>query len=262
MSVFDDVREVAQRRIRDQLLGEAGTTNNLLRTLGMEIAKQCGCTTNFGPIKSEARANEKVYAPTALDGYGGDWYGLKDLVRMTIIAPTLGQVEEVGRVIRDRCAARNRMGIAKDIVVNANADACGYSGLNFVIRLINGRFGEIQVNIPAMIYAKEAEDLSGKLLGKSQFSHIKGWSGVKGGYGHKLYEIYRVAKATDKGRMAAWVSKAYYAYLRLGIPNLSLALALEEDIKAVFSMGPPPLRPRSAAFSAPSGGPPPLRPTR
>jgi hypothetical protein len=259
MSVFDDVREVAQKRIRDQLITEASTSNNLLRTLGMEIAKQCGCVTNFGPIKSEERANEKVYAPTAKGGYAGDWYDLKDLVRMTVIAPTLGQVEQVGAVIRQRCVARNKMGIMKDVKTFANTDPCGYSGLNFVIRLLNGRPGEIQVNIPEMIYAKEAEDLSKKLLGDAKFNQIKSRLVIEGGWGHKLYEIYRVAPATEKAKYAALVSANYYGYCRAGWFNRHVIEELKGQYKTLYSMGPAPLRPRSAAIS----GPPPItRPRR
>ena len=44
-------------------------------------------------------------------------------------------------------------------------DPCGYSGLNFVVRLPNERPGEIQVNIPEMIYGKEKEEVARDAIG-------------------------------------------------------------------------------------------------
>jgi hypothetical protein len=132
--------------------------------------------------------------------------------------------------------------------------------LNFVVRLTNHRPAEIQVNLPVMIYAKQPEDDSKKVLGADTVNQLKCKFGIDGGYGHKLYEIYRVAPTSNIGRHAAEVSKDYYGYLRGGFPNRHVVQELNDALKALSSMQPPPLRPRSQAVSGPSVGP--TRPRR
>src|SRR4051812_22805973 len=98
-----EIKAVAQATIAGHLYDDAGkpldgsqpapgkvTTEQLLRRLGDEIARKCGCTPVYGPIKEFERANGKV-----LKEYKGDWYDVKDLVRMTIVAPTFGHLDPV-----------------------------------------------------------------------------------------------------------------------------------------------------------------------
>lgn len=255
----DEVFRKAQDGIRNRLFKEAQQSDELLRSLGAKIANEFGCAIAYGPIKGLDRASQKVNAPTEKEGYGGDWYQLKDVVRLTIVAPRLPQVKQVGDRVRATCVLGSGMKILKDVETFPSIDPCGYSDLKFVIRLPNERPAEIQVNIPTMIYGKEDEKVSKVVLGAPTFNRLKCMFGVDGGYGHKLYEIYRSAPATNKGKFAAGVSFDYYGYLRGGFHNQTLVQQLKKDLAAVFSMGPPPLRSRSNAISGPSMGPPPLR---
>jgi hypothetical protein len=157
---------------------------------------------------------------------------MKDLVRITIIAPDPGRLQQVGSMIRKRCVASNSMGIVKDTEVFAHTDPCGYSGLNFVVRMTNGRPGEIQANIPEVMYGKMTTLRFLNVLGTAKYFELRSRFQIDGGLGHGLYEIWRKAQASVKGRHAAMISKAYYNYLR-GSPNQRVRQELKRELDAI-----------------------------
>ncbi len=55
----------------------------------------------------------------------------------------------------------------------------------------SGITGEIQVNSPEMIYAKESPANARAILGDETYDAIANRVGVPGGRGHALYEHYR-----------------------------------------------------------------------
>jgi hypothetical protein len=271
----DEVFKKAQAGIRNRLLNEAMISDFHLRKLGEEIAHECGCRASFGPIKELESANRKVLPSEADGGYGGDWTQLKDVVRMTIIAPSAAQMIVVRDRIRAKCALGSGMRILKDSAVvpslpspnpgvpwndkkrehdralescgysavnqiiwantgskDLKQDPCGYSGLNFVVRLANERPGEIQVNIPEMIYGKEKEKVAREAVGDALYIGIRNKFRIEGGLGHSLYEIYRVAPAGYIGRLAAQISRSYYAYLR-GYPDMRQLSRLKEAVDEI-----------------------------
>jgi hypothetical protein len=234
--VFADLRQKAQDRIKNQLFDDAkkeGGTNDLLVALGDEIAKACECTVSYGPIKTVESAERKLkkdykeYVPE------GDWYEMKDLVRLTIIAPNPGRLEQVGAMIRSRCVAANRMGIVKDQQTFGHTDPCGYSGMNFVVRLTNGRTGEIQANIPEVMYGKMTTLRFLNVLGVAKYFELKSRFQIDGGMGHGLYEIWRRAAASVNGRRAGIISKLYYNYLR-GSPNARVRQELKRELVPIL----------------------------
>src|SRR4051812_13032393 len=91
MFLTEAIRAEAQKRIGDRLFKAAPASLEDLHTIGEMLAVLGECvkpgTTDpwvyYGPIKGRERANEKVQGE-----YGGEWLDLKDVVRMTIIAPT------------------------------------------------------------------------------------------------------------------------------------------------------------------------------
>lgn len=90
--------------------------------------------------------------------------------------------------------------------------------VNSTIKTQPGILGEIQVNTPAMIYAKESEPMARTLLGDDLYSSIATKSGIPGGQGHKLYEQWRVLPSSDPGRSALEAqSKAYYDAVRRSV---------------------------------------------
>lgn len=214
-SFLAQIRAKAQQGIANRLFLAATETDSLLRAFGAEIEAKTGATPIYGPLKGrEGRATEKVR-----DDYGGDWYELKDVVRMTFVAPAPYKLLKVRNEIRSGAVARNGLSLVKDVETFANVDTCGYSGLNFVLRLKNGRPAEIQANVPEIMYAKMSQKDFTAYLGAEYYTHLRAkFLELEGGHGHALYELYRVNPAAVAARRAALVSKAYYAYFR-SFPN-------------------------------------------
>ena len=223
--------EKSRAAIADRMYGVKETSNQELKILIEEILSdpQCaGCRPAYAPPKDRQTAAEKVQRD-----YGGDWYDLKDVVRATIIAP----FDAVTRIVQTKIRAlfglgvgRPGLNIIKDMEVRAGGDPCGYSGMNFVVRLSSHRPAEIQVNVPVMIYGKDKEKDSKGILGSKQFNEIKSRFMVEGGYGHTLYEMYRVDKAGPVGQQAAYLSSRYYNSLR-GVPRPQTAGELGLEIR-------------------------------
>ncbi len=221
---LSQIRAQAQQRIARRMYGQADESERLLQQLGTDIATACGCTAVFGAQKNLGRAQQKVMGEK-----GGDWYELYDVVRMTILAPNISTLRQVQTMIRTQCTARNGLGIIRDFEQVASQSACGYSGLNFVVRLQNGEAGEIQANLPNVLYGQFKESLFQQVFGVSLFMRIKSSYQVEGGVGHPFYEIYRTGRGTMQGKQAADLSTRYFNYLR-GMPNLNVGKALQQEI--------------------------------
>jgi hypothetical protein len=169
-----------------------------------EIAKMYGGQVAKAPIKSQERAIHKI-----MNDYGGDATKIKDLARNTIVVSP----EKMDAVVAE-LAKRG----ANVKVINGATDPLGYSGVNSTIKTQAGIFGEVQVNTPAMIYAKESESMARVLLGDDLYASIAARSGIPGGQGHKFYEQWRILPDTDPGRSAIELqSKAYYDSIRKAI---------------------------------------------
>ncbi|MEM7211556.1 MAG: hypothetical protein AAF479_06620, partial [Pseudomonadota bacterium] len=105
-------------------------------------------------------------------------------------------------------------GIIRDFELQPKRSACGYSGVNFAIRLQNGQAGEIQVNIPEVMYGQLSPDVFETILGEEVVQKIRAAKGLDGGLGHPFYEIYRVGKSSPVGKRAADLSTRYFDCLR------------------------------------------------
>ena len=204
------IRAKAQEGIANRLFKEGNETDSLLRAFGSEVAAKTGAAPIYGPLKARAgRATDKVR-----DDYGGDWYELKDVVRMTFVASTSEMLRQVQMAIRSGAVASEFRGMIKDVETFSHIDPCGYSGLNFVVGLKNGRPAEIQANIPEIMYGKMSENSFTSNLGADLFAQLRARFQLEGGHGHALYEIYRVNPFSVAAKHAAFVSKAYYAHFR------------------------------------------------
>jgi len=94
-------------------------------------------------------------------------------------------------------------------------DSLGYSGISSTIKTQSGIYGEIQVNSPAMIYAKEPETLARVLLGNDVYNTVATQTKVPGGLGHHLYEQWRAPNVNpSEAKIIAEKSKAYYDAIR------------------------------------------------
>ena len=152
------------------------------------------------PVKSPERSLEKI-----VKDYDGDADRIKDMIRNTIIVPS--------DKIPDVVAALERRG-AKVKVISPEADPYGYSGVNSSMVLSIGLTGEIQVNSPEMIFAKEPEAIARAVLGDDVWEGLNARFPGEGGKGHHFYEQGRSAPAgTDLSGLQAQ-SQAYYWQFR------------------------------------------------
>ena len=222
------VRDAAQAKIKTGGFADAKASKEEIERIGGEIARMHGGVISDAPIKSDERASQKV----AMD-YGGDWHSIKDLARMTIVVPTTSAIAQVVAQLRNRFTASQGRGLLQIKEVTPDQDPCGYSSTTVFVRTSNGRFGEIQVNLPEIIYAKQSADSVKKLIGESMYMTIKGKYQLEGGLGHALYEVYRVAPGTEKAKQAAELSKAYYAYFRRGGANPLEASRILEAVRGM-----------------------------
>lgn len=175
-------------------------------------------------MKSLKRAHRKLDEETP-------FHGMKDIVRVTIVVPQQQDLQTVARVLEDE-GNRAPWFLSKSKEVHAVKDIFRYSGLNYGLstrylpgesRMENPVNLEIQANVPWMVYGKEIEEdfvamLGGDDFARGEFTKIQGWTAIRSGLGHALYEIWEVASAVDK-RKAEELSQRYYTYLRDRVPN-------------------------------------------
>ena len=218
------LRSAAQDRIAKRLFADAADTDSELRALGAEIAQRCGATPVFGPVKGRERSEAKVAGK-----YEGDWFGLTDVARMTIVAHSSAQLKTVQSAIRMRCVASQGLSLMQDVEVRPQASPCGYSGVKFVIRMSNGQPGEIQANGIGVMYGQLSEATFRDTVAAGPFLKVKNAYRIDGGLGHGLSEIYRKAPASEEGKRAAHLSRAYFDYLR-GTPNATTLRTLKPDL--------------------------------
>lgn len=217
----------------EAMVGRTTNLDNELKELGQEIADTYEATAIFGPVKKPEDAKIKVNRD-----YKGDWYELKDYVRMTIVPNNLEDIKKVQALIRTRCVASRGLGIIKDSETFADKDPCGYSGLNFVINMSRGGYAEIQVNIAELMYGKMSpEDFQKVFINvNGLFTRIESEYYVEPGLGHGLYEIYRKNPEGVKEKRVADISKNYYNYLR-GRPR-QFCSALNSQLNAIKKENP------------------------
>lgn len=228
-SSLEELVEKAQKGISRRLFSEENIkeTQKQLQDLGDAVAKANGCTVKYGPVKTKPRAEEKVKAD-----YGGDWYEIKDVVRMTIIAPDTAKLQKVAEAIRKACKPSEGRGLLKDFECKAEKSPCGYSGLNFVALLPNGRPGEIQVNVPEIMFGQMVEKTFEEIVGSQVAAEMKKEYGIEGGLGHIFYELYRVKPDAPESKEAAAMSKEYFAFLRKANPKKTEQEAMQAKLNA------------------------------
>lgn len=165
------------------------------------LAGKYGGRVAKAPIKSAERARQKIE-----NDYRGDASKIKDLARNTIIV----EQENVAAV-----AAELQSRGANVKIIDSATNPLGYSGVNATMKTRAGIHGEIQVNTPEMIYAKESPPLAKALLGDDVYDAVAARSGVEGGLGHKYYEQWRVLPEESAAAKAiASQSRDYYNAVR------------------------------------------------
>jgi len=239
-----EIREEGQRRLRKNLFGVAQESNDQLKEIGTAIRTKCGCGVQFGPIKTWASANRKLKSDYSNYVPEGDWLQVKDLVRMTLLARDVGHCKATHEALQSYCgvgtsdlvqsiggkATVNRgLHLLKDDETTPDRNKCGYSGINCVVILRNGQPGEIQVNIPEVLYGKGPKKDFCAAHTSKVWSEIRARYQIESSLGHGLYEIWREAEESQSGKEAAALSTRYYRYLR-GAPDFKVAGVLQGEL--------------------------------
>ncbi len=175
-ATFSTLGPKAQHKL-DSMYEVAPAAKAEIDDLSHEIAQKVGGTVAEAPLKSRERAMEK-----AATIYNGKPQRLTDIARNTIVTSR----EEV-----DAAVAVLRARGAKIKEFTSESNPLGYTGFNAVIETKAGIKAEIQVNTPEMIYAKEPESLARNILGDKVYDEIGRRTGIPGGQGHEMYEVWR-----------------------------------------------------------------------
>lgn len=243
---LDEIIQAAEVKKANLLFKDAKDaegSKKLLEVFGNDAAKACNSKAVYGAVKDRNRAQEKV-----INDYGGDWYELKDVVRMTLIAENAEALTKVEQYIKTKCVPKNGLGLIKAFPVSLETSPCGYTGWNFVILLENRRPAEIQANVPRVMYGQFSQSTFESIVGKDVHAKIKQKYGIEGGLGHLLYEIFRLGpqdlqkdpakcrepkiKSTIWGQ-AAEASTAYFNYLR-GKPDEAARAQTQQLLDAIM----------------------------
>jgi hypothetical protein len=183
----------------------AGTGKSELDSLAEKIVKNLDssdATVAKAPVKGLYRSLEKTSIV-----YGGDANKLRDLIRNTIVSPA-SKIAEVKSLL-----SKNKAIVAQTF---AGSDPLGYSGINSKYLTKNGTWGEIQVNTPGMIYAKENANTTRMILGDEKYEILrKKLQGFEPGLGHHYYEQWRSPATSEiKKAKIELESREYYNSIR------------------------------------------------
>lgn len=165
--------------------------------VGKGYAEKLGGVVTDINLKSEDSILRKVN-----DEEGGNIGAVKDAVRNTVVIDR----ENVGSA-RSLLASDPRFKPENGgrIKIQEGPGFFGYSGVIANFKTENGTMAEMQVNTPAMIYAKEKEGSARAVLGNKKYDEIARKTGLPGGQGHALYEEIR--KLNVKGASKADLEK-------------------------------------------------------
>lgn len=163
------------------LMSKAKEAAPELDKLGKDLSAKHGASVTEINLKGEDSILRKVNKEE-----GGDLTKIKDAVRSTIIHENPEKIKDIikdlrgtGKLAREPKSQRHE------------TDPLGYNGNIINIKLANGQIGEIQVNTPKMIYAKEKPVDAIRTIGQAKYNEIKRQTGIDGGKGHTIYEEYR-----------------------------------------------------------------------
>ena len=182
---------------------KAREAGNEIEKIGVNIASLLG-----GQVSEIDYKSANSIARKANDYYKGKIDKVKDAVRNTVII-------DKQKIQQALDKAKSIPGYIRINERNPDTDNLGYKGHAIIFKTKNGMNGEVQINTPEMIYAKETESKGRKMLGDKKYEEIAKRKGVKGGLGHKLYEEWRILKKKsdqERKKSIELQSKNYYTH--------------------------------------------------
>ena len=199
MKSFKEYLEEEQSKL-DKIYAKAPEAKKQISSIGKDVAAKVGGFYIDGGIKPKQRSKEKVEKE-----YDGDESKLKDVVRGTVAVDK-----------KDYHAAKELLEPHSTQLKQhkGNSSPLGYSGVNSHIKTDAGIHGEIQVNTPEMIYAKEKPSDAKRMLGIKMYNDIKNMMGPAG-KGHEYYEKWRSAEdGSPEKKQIEKACKKYYSKIR------------------------------------------------
>lgn len=185
------------------LVGKAREIGNNFKTIGETISEKVGGIVTPVNYKSFSSMYRKLLTENS------NITDIKDAVRSTIIVDKDKIKEVVFNLKHLDTFIRHKEQKAE--IFN------GYSGNIINLSMSNNIVAEIQVNTAKMIYAKETEVNSKRILGEELWNKIRMETKMQGGLGHKYYEEIRLLnKVTDLPRIERLkrLSEEYYSHFR------------------------------------------------
>jgi hypothetical protein len=199
-----------------------------IENIGSTIAREFD-----GQVSEINYKSASSIARKANDYYKGNVNKVKDAVRNTVIV-------DKQNIQLALAKAKQIPGYIRTNERNPGTDSLGYKGHSIIFKTNNGMYGEVQINTPEMIYAKETESVGRKMLGEKKYDEISLRIGVKGGLGHKLFEEWRSLNDEKDYKRKKEIqdrSKQYYSYFFMAIIMKNNFEILQEEIakgKTVF----------------------------
>ncbi len=200
---------------------KAKEAGNEIENIGANIASQFG-----GQVSEIDYKSANSIARKANDYYNGKVDKVKDAVRNTVIVDKQNIQQALDK-------AKSIPGYIRTNERNPDTDNLGYKGHAIIFKTKNGMYGEVQINTPEMIYAKETESRGRKMLGDKKYEEIAKRTGVKGGLGHKLFEEWRSLndeKDLKRKKEIQNQSKQYYSHFFIAMIMKNNFEILQEDI--------------------------------
>jgi len=169
------------------LMSSAKASSAEVDKVGKGYAEKLGGVATPINLKSEESILRKVN-----DEEGGKISAVKDAVRNTVVIDS-NNIGSARTLIESdpRFSPEN----GGRIKIQEGDQYFGYSGTIANFKTENGTMAEMQINTPAMIYAKEKESAARGVLGDKKYNEIASKTGLPGGQGHKLYEEIRKLNA-------------------------------------------------------------------
>ena len=184
LAATDYTAEVKLSNDADELIAKAKEALPEIQDFAKSIAQKYNAevTDNEFLIKSKESIMRK-----ARDKYNSAVFGITDAARTTIIVPK----ETIDALTNE---IKNDSHIIEVDIKKHNTDQMGYSGVNTKYRAKNGLIGEIQVNTPEMIYAKDPAPVVKSIIGEKKYNELNKKFNNNGGKGHLYYEEQRKLK--------------------------------------------------------------------
>ena len=184
-------------------LQKAKESGKEIENIGTYIAVGLG-----GQVSGINYKTANSIARKANDYYKGKVDKVKDAVRNTVIIDKHNVQQALDK-------AKSIPGYIRTNERSPDTDNLGYKGHAIIFKTKNGMYGEVQINTPEIIYAKETESKGREMLGDKKYDEITKRIGVKGGLGHKLFEEWRFLRgehSISRKKEIEVESKKYYKH--------------------------------------------------